>query len=147
MSKKLLYCYTVILLIGVCFIYVNNTSALDTLLPEAPPDCNCNSNPPIPECKNYCGSYELNDFTRLAVNASKILLGLTGSLALLAFIYGGVVFLISAGNREKVEQAKKIIIGAVIGLIIVFTSFIIIGFVFSALGIENNIWRSSNWFQ
>jgi hypothetical protein len=98
-------------------------------------------------CKQYCGSYQINDFITLVIQFSKILLGLTGSLALLAFVYGGVMFLISAGSREKVEQAKKIIIGAVIGIIIVFASYIIIGFIFSGLGItDTTLWATSGWF-
>lgn len=94
------------------------------------------------------GDYTLNDFIQLAVNISKWLLGITGSLALLAFIYGGVVFLISAGNTEMVAKGKKIIIGAVIGLLIVFASYTIISFVFTAFeipGREN--WATSDWFQ
>jgi hypothetical protein len=95
------------------------------------------------------GDYTLNDFIQLAVNISKWLLGITGSLALLAFIYGGVVFLISAGNTEMVAKGKKIIIGAVIGLVIVFASYTIIQFTMDALGIEKaegGKWSTSNWF-
>lgn len=95
------------------------------------------------------GDYTLNDFIQLAVNISKWLLGITGSLALLAFIYGGVVFLISAGNTEMVAKGKKIIIGAIIGLVVVFASYMIIQFTMDALGIEKakgGKWSNSNWF-
>jgi hypothetical protein len=90
------------------------------------------------------GDCQLNDFARLAVNATGWMLGIVGSLALLMFIYGGVVFLISAGNSEKVTQAKGIIIGAVIGITIVFTSYMIINFVFTSLKIETGgtIWST-----
>jgi len=87
------------------------------------------------------GNCELNDFMRIAINVSKWILGITGSLSLLAFIYGGVMFLISAGSSERVNQAKSIIFGAVIGLVIVFASYTIIGFIFKALGV------SGSWFQ
>ncbi len=88
------------------------------------------------------GNCELNDFIRVAISVSKFILGITGSLALLAFIYGGVMFLISAGNSEKVTQAKQIIIGAVIGMAIVFTSFMIIQFVYTATGAPGNWWQA-----
>ena len=81
------------------------------------------------------GKCELNDFVRVAINVSKIILGVVGSLALLAFVIGGVMFLISAGSSERVTQAKQIILGAVIGLVIVFTSFMIIKFVYEAMGL------------
>jgi len=86
----------------------------------------------------YCGNYELNDFMVLAINISKWILGMVGSLSLIMFIYGGFIFLISAGGSEKVGQAKKIIVAAVIGLIIVFTSYLIIKFVLGSLGLTWN---------
>jgi len=93
------------------------------------------------------GNCELNDFVIVLVRVSKIILGVVGSLALLMFIYGGVMFLISSGNSEKVTQAKQIIIGAVIGLVIVFTSYMIISFAAQALGIKENInILQSGWF-
>lgn len=86
----------------------------------------------------YCGNYELNDFISLAINVSKWILGIVGSLALVMFIYGGVLFLISGGGSEKISQAKKIIVAAVIGLIIVFASFLIIKFVMGSMGLDWN---------
>lgn len=93
-----------------------------------------------------CGNYQLNDFMQLAINISKFILGIVGSLSLLAFVVGGFMFLISAGNQDRVASAKKIITGAIIGLVVVFTSYIIVGFVFSAMGIESG-WQSSGWFS
>ena len=52
------------------------------------------------------------------------------------FIYGGFIFLISGGSKEKIGEAKKIITAAIIGLIIVFASYMIIRFVVGALGME-----------
>jgi len=85
----------------------------------------------------YCGNYTLNDFIKLAILASQWILGIVGSLSLIMFIYGGFMFLISSGSSDKVGQAKKIIIAAVIGLIIVFSSYLIIRFVTGALGVNS----------
>lgn len=92
-----------------------------------------------------CGDYSLNDFVQLAVNVSKTILGLVGSLALLAFVYGGIVFLISGGSSEKVEKGKQILIGAVVGLVIVFMSYTIIQFTLDAFGYKNlSAWNTIN---
>lgn len=80
------------------------------------------------------GNYTLNDFIKLAINISRWILGITGSLALLAFIYGGFTFLLSGGSSEKVAKGKQIIFGAIIGLIIVFASYTIIQFVLKSAG-------------
>jgi len=79
---------------------------------------------------------ELNEFAQVAVNVAKWILGIVGSLALLMFVYGGITLMISGGNSEKVTQGRQIIIGAVVGLAIVFASYMIITFALKALGIE-----------
>ncbi len=84
------------------------------------------------------GDYQLSDLVILIITASNLILRFVGSLALLFFIYGGIMFLISSGNTEQVTKAKGIIKAAVIGLIIVFASFVIISFVLKALGIEDS---------
>lgn len=82
------------------------------------------------------GSYQLNDVMQMGINIANIILGVVGSLALLMFVYGGIMMLISAGNSDKVSKAKGIIIAAVIGLGIVFASYLIIEFVMGALGVN-----------
>ena len=88
------------------------------------------------------GSCTLNDFVVILVNASKNFLGLSGSMALLFFVYGGVVFLISGGSSEKVTKGKQILIGSVIGMVIIFTSYTVIGFILGALDVPGK----DNWF-
>ncbi len=85
-----------------------------------------------------CGNYEVNDFVELAVNVSQWILGVVGSLALVMFIYGGLSFMLSAGSSEKISQARKIIVAAIIGLIIVFASYLIIRFVLRSMGLDWN---------
>jgi hypothetical protein len=80
------------------------------------------------------GSCQLNDVGLLAINISRWILGIVGSLSLLAFVYGGVLWLISGGNRETVQKGRQVMIGAVIGLAIVFSSYLIISFVLNAIG-------------
>ncbi len=96
------------------------------------------------------GNCELNDFTRIAVNISRIILGLVGSLSLLAFVAGGLMMMLSAGNAEWVTRGKQTLIGAAVGLAIVFTSYMIIQLVFTALGVPNTAggqWSISTWFS
>ena len=82
------------------------------------------------------GSYDLDDMVLIVIRASKIILGIVGSLALLMFIYGGIMFLISSGSSDKITKAKDILVAAVIGLIIVFGSFLIIKYVLQVIGIN-----------
>lgn len=53
-------------------------------------------------------------------------LGLAGGIAFLYFIYGCFLILTSAGNAEKVQQGKQIIVSALSGLLfIIFSVFIL----------------------
>ena len=88
------------------------------------------------------GDCKMNDFVKLALGASKMILGISGSAALLFFVYGGVTFLISGGSQEKVTKGKQIIIGSVIGLFIIFGSYTIINFTLEAMGITD----TEKWF-
>jgi hypothetical protein len=88
------------------------------------------------------GNCELNDFVRLFVGVYKIIFGIIGSVTLLMIIFGGVTFLISGGNPEKIAKGKKIILNAFIGLAIVFFSYMIITYIINNLGYlpaNNNI--------
>ena len=145
--KKIIFISLIIF--SSCLIFSLNIVNAEPLLEGTAVECNCiveKGEKIDPRCQQYCGEYGVDDFILLAKKASDIILGLSGSLALLAFIYGGIIFLISSGNNEQVTKAKGIITGAVIGLIVVFVSFTIVNFVFKGLGISDN-WYESNWFE
>ena len=74
------------------------------------------------------GSYTLNDAQALVVKFANIILQIVGVLTFAMFIYGGVLFLISAGSADTVKKAKKIIVAAVVGLVIVFVSYTAVQF-------------------
>lgn len=50
-------------------------------------------------------------------------LGVVGSLALLMFVYGGITWMTSSGNQEKVKKGRDIIVWSAIGLIIIFSAY------------------------
>ncbi|HRN96041.1 MAG TPA: hypothetical protein PLD54_01175 [Candidatus Levybacteria bacterium] len=56
--------------------------------------------------------------------------------ALFFLIWGGISWITSGGDREKLDKARKTIIFAIIGLIVVLLSFIILQTVGTFLGID-----------
>ena len=88
-----------------------------------------------PNCRNN-GDCSIEDFFRLIIAISGRFIALSGVLALVAFVYGGIVFLTSAGSSDRVTKGKKIVIGSLIGLAIVFLSYTIITFIARALGVD-----------
>ncbi len=69
----------------------------------------------------------------VAVNIIRIALGFLGIIAVGLIIYGGWLYMTSEGNAEKVEKAKKLLTGAIIGLIIILSAFAIVSFVLNKL--------------
>ncbi len=61
-------------------------------------------------------------------------LGLLGLIAVGFLIYAGVLMVTAGGNDEQVTKARKIIMYAVIGIVIILLSYTIVQFVTTALG-------------
>lgn len=61
-------------------------------------------------------------------------MGIIGSLALVMFIFGGLTWMLSGGNQERVTKGKNIIIWATLGLAIIFTAYALVRFVIETLG-------------
>lgn len=54
-------------------------------------------------------------------------------IALVFLIYGGIKWILSGGDKAAVDAARKHIVAAIIGLVIVVTAFVILNFVFQIL--------------
>jgi len=119
-----------LLLINIFYVGILTVNAAGLLPAETGP-----GKEKCPDGTN-CGDYTLNNMASTAVVISQFILGIVGSLALLAFVAGGLMMMLSAGNPEWVTRGKQTLIGAVIGLAIVFTSYTIIYFVYKSMGIN-----------
>ncbi|MBU1164515.1 hypothetical protein KKA15_03065 [Patescibacteria group bacterium] len=72
------------------------------------------------------GTKELRESVMSIVNVA---LGFLGILAILIILWGGFVWLTAGGDESKVESAKKIITGGVVGLVIILSALAITNFV------------------
>ena len=73
------------------------------------------------------------DVKIIAGNAIKQFTGILGSLALLMFVYGGFLWLTSAGNSDQVKKGTGAMLWSGIGIVIIFSSYAILTLVFKAL--------------
>ncbi|MCX6744581.1 MAG: pilin [Candidatus Parcubacteria bacterium] len=60
-------------------------------------------------------------------------LGITGSVALFMFVYGGFMLMTAAGQDPKIQAGKKIITWAIIGILVILGSYVIVNFIFTGL--------------
>jgi len=79
---------------------------------------------------NPLGTTDINVLIARVIN---FILSLVGSVSLLLFVYGGITWMTSAGAAEKVKKGKDIIVWAIIGLAVVFTSYILVKFVIQGI--------------
>ncbi len=66
------------------------------------------------------------DIRALVLKIINFFLGFLGLLAVIMVIYGGFLYVSSAGNQEKVDSAKKILLYAVIGIVVIIISFALV---------------------
>ncbi len=69
----------------------------------------------------------------LAIRIINFVLTFLGLIAVCIVLYAGFTWMTAGGNDEKVGSAKKMLISAVIGLIIIFTSYAITSYIIRAL--------------
>ena len=61
------------------------------------------------------------------------IIGISGLILVIVLIYGGVLYMTSGGNEEKVKIAKKAITYGIVGIVIIALAFAITRFVLDAL--------------
>lgn len=83
---------------------------------------------PLPTCAET-GDCDLCDIVNTGIGVFKWAMGLLGGAALLLFVWHGFNLLISGGQAERIEKAKNGLAHTLIGLAIVFGSWMIVNLI------------------
>lgn len=75
-----------------------------------------------------------NDPMQLIAIVIRAALGVIGTLTLIAFIAGGIMWVTSAGNAERVQQGLHTMLYAAIGVAVIFTAYAVLQFVLRSVG-------------
>jgi len=65
-------------------------------------------------------------FSALAINIANFIMGIIAAVALIAIVWGGVMYIVSLGDESRSARAKQIILYAILGLLIAGIASIII---------------------
>lgn len=121
-------CFAILLAIGVVAAPVAIPAQVGAInIFEQP--CEGNSSSPICESAGSGG----DDITTLVTNIINTLLFLSGIIAVVFIIIGGVRYTIAQGDSGQIASAKNTIMYAVIGLVVAMAAFAIVNFVISRL--------------
>lgn len=63
----------------------------------------------------------------------KVFLGLLGIIFLIIMLYAGFLWMTAGGDGKQVDKAKKLLINAVIGIVIILSAFAITSFILNAI--------------
>lgn len=96
----------------------------------------------ICEGTNIPCNYSLDDIKNTAIGIGNWIFGIIGVVVLLMFIYGGAVWLMSAGNSSSVEHGRAVMTGSLIGLILIFSAGAIVKVFLKTLGANPDIYNS-----
>ena len=85
----------------------------------------------------------VTDFRVILSNLINAVMGFLGSVTLLVFVYGGFLWLISAGSPEKIKKGSQAMLWAVVGLFLIFGSYAIMGIILQGIGAKQQAEQSS----
>ena len=97
--------------------------AAPAALAQAPAPAPASSASSATQLENPIGVTDLNVAIGKVINAA---LGLSGAVALLMFVWGGVQWLISGGNADRVKAGKATLTWAAIGIVVIFTAYTLV---------------------
>ncbi len=79
----------------------------------------------------------------LVGNITNVILSVSGIVLMCLLVYGGVLYAVGGQDKDKVAKAKRLIVNAVIGIVIVVAAYAITRFIllqlmetFSAPGVS-----------
>lgn len=79
----------------------------------------------LPPCTKT-GNCSLADIVQAGINFATFIMGLSAALFFAVFVYGGAMYLLSFGDKKRVEKGKAAIKGAAIGMIFVLGAWTIV---------------------
>lgn len=100
-------------------------------------------------CCIESGSCHLSDLAQVGFNIANMIVGYVAALALLFFVIGGAMLLVSGGNEQNIDRGKRIIRASFLGVIIILTAWLLVNLIVVALtgNAEGTFFQNQPWFQ
>jgi hypothetical protein len=80
------------------------------------------------------GKCEIKDLVQQGIYFADFLIGLSGALFLIAFIWGGAMYLLSFGRTEWVTKGRDAMVKSSIGIVFIMLAWTIVTYVAQSLG-------------
>ncbi len=80
------------------------------------------------------GNCTIKDIVQQGIYVADFLIGISGALFLIAFIWGGAMYLLSFGRSEWVSKGRDAMVKSMIGIVFIILAWTIVTFVAESLG-------------
>ncbi len=74
------------------------------------------------------------DLPSVILSIINYVLAFVGVISLAFLVYGGFLYITSAGNEDRITAAKQVIINAIIGIVVIGVSAALVNFVVRGVG-------------
>jgi hypothetical protein len=131
MNNKKIFLTTILIMAFVFGMFSHPLGGVAAASPDPSPNASLQTGCKITNGQEICtldNPLEGNK-TEVAVIIGAVIkaaLGIIGALTLLMLVWGGFQWLTSAGNPEKVKSGTQTMVWAIIGVILVFASYILL---------------------
>ena len=95
--------------------------------------CTCNAGSSLNQIQTSAGLSN-SSVPNIIGGIVKVALGLSGTIALIFVVWGGIMWIASKGEPGEIEKAKKLMINGAIGIAIIAGAYAITDFVIKQLG-------------
>ncbi len=110
------------------------TKATSTVVPSTTKNADVTIQFPNPLAGNSANAYNTSIATvTLIARVISAILGILGSISLLVFLVGGLLYLVSQGEESKVKKAVDTLKWALLGLVVVFSAYVILNMALEGL--------------
>lgn len=84
----------------------------------------------IPQLHNPLGTTNISTITGNLINK---VLSIVGVIAFAMFVYGGILWMTSAGSEEQIKKGKNTLVWATIGLAFIFFAYTLVHYILSSV--------------
>lgn len=88
------------------------------------------------------------DFLVVGFNGASMIMAISGAVAFLLFVYAGLLYLTVGGKPANAGKAKDVIVATLVGLVLIFSAYLVVNLVLTAIGagdkakILQNVWQN-----
>lgn len=82
----------------------------------------------LPACATSTGSCGMCDVFSFFGNISELILTFISGIVVLMLVVGGLFWVSSAGNSERIDRGKQIMLAAFVGSVFIFAGFVLVNF-------------------